>query len=122
MINYWAMARGIYVLLTALLTVASCDKEEMPKGTPPCIKEKINEIAKEPVANPPAKVFSYQYKGKTVYYIPPKCCDIPSTLYDADCNIICSPDGGFSGRGDGRCPDFFTSRTEERVIWEDKRK
>ena len=44
-----------------------------------------------------------------------------STLYDENCNKICSPDGGIAGNGDGLCPDFFTNRTNERLIWEDKR-
>jgi hypothetical protein len=119
--KYLAMSRGIHLLLALLLLAAGCKKEELVKSTPACIKKKINQLAQGPVTNPPAKIYSYQYRGKTVYYFPPKCCDIPSTLYDADCNIICAPDGGLTGAGDGRCADFFSSRTAERLIWEDKR-
>ncbi|MPR34268.1 hypothetical protein GBK04_13105 [Cytophagaceae bacterium SJW1-29] len=81
----------------------------------------IEGIKDDPIWNPPAKVFSYLYKGKVVYYIPQRCCDIPSILMDGECNIICSPDGGISGTGDGKCPDFFTSRSNEKLIWEDLR-
>jgi hypothetical protein len=115
------MPKTIFLLLIVLLTVTGCEKEEVLKGTPKCIAKKINKIASEETANPPASVYRYQYKGKTVYYFPPRCCDIPSELYDGDCNFICSPDGGFTGRGDGKCPDFFTTRTDETLIWEDKR-
>jgi hypothetical protein len=114
--------RELLLVFILLQVVAGCEKEEVSKGTPECIEKKIDELANAPVANPPAKVYSYQYKGKTVYYIPAKCCDIPSELYDADCNIICSPDGGLTGKGDGRCPDFFETRTKEKLIWEDTRK
>lgn len=56
-----------------------------------------------------------------MYYVPPQCCDQFSTLYDANGNVICAPDGGFFGTGDGRCPDFFTDRTNEKLVWNDGR-
>ncbi len=100
----------------------SCNNEEIQKEIPKCIKDKIVEIEEQVVWNPPAKIYSYQFKGETVYNIPQRCCDIMSTLYDENCNIICSPDGGIAGNGDGQCPDFFISRSDERLIWEDERK
>jgi hypothetical protein len=50
-------------------------------------------------------VFRTKYKGKVAYYVPPRCCDIPSELYDENGRLICYPHGGFVG-GDGRCPSF----------------
>jgi hypothetical protein len=76
----------------------------------------------DPVTNPPRGVWRYSYQGQTVYYIPPMCCDIPSQLFDSDCNFICNPDGGIAGGGDGKCSDFFTTRTGEQLIWQDDRK
>jgi uncharacterized protein DUF6970 len=32
---------------------------------------------------------------------------------------MCHSDGGFSGNGDGMCPDFFGDRHNERIIWWD---
>ena len=104
------------------LFISSCDKQDILRDTPTCIEKKINEIANKEVWNPPAKVYSYEYAGQTVYYFPPRCCDIMSSLYDENCNLICSPDGGITGNGDGGCSDFFNSRTDEKLIWEDKRK
>lgn len=112
-----------FTLISALLALTgACSKEDVPRGTPECIEQKINEIAKDGVWNPPAKVYSYQYHGKTVFFIPQRCCDFPSQLYDEGCNLICAPDGGFSGGGDSKCPDFFSTRTGELLIWEDDRK
>ena len=45
-------------------------------------------LKNEPVANPPALIAQYEYQGKTVYFVPQRCCDIFSDLYDADGNII----------------------------------
>ena len=113
--------KNIFVILLISITTVACNKEEVPKGTPKCIEQKINDIAKGDVWNPPAKVVSYEYNSQTVYYFTPRCCDIPSTLYDENCNEVCSPDGGLTGSGDGTCDDFFTTRTDEKLIWEDVR-
>ena len=109
----------IYFLLVALFT--SCQDEDIPKGLPTCVKRKISRLKNEPKRNPPAKVWQYQYKGQTVYYIPPTCCDQMSQLYDENCNLICHPDGGLTGRGDGKCAEFFSACTNEKLVREDKR-
>ena len=81
----------------------------------------INSQKNEPVANPPAFIARYEYDGQTVYFLLQRCCDIFSNLYDAQGNIIGHPDGGITGQGDGRVPDFFETRTNESVIWSDQR-
>lgn len=111
---------GLWALLLTM-ALPACKKVDVPAGTPSCIKNKIRKIENEGVRNPPATVWQYKYNGKTVYYIPPYCCDATSELYDDKCNLLCRPDGGFSGGGDGKCPDFFANRTDEKLIWKDKR-
>ena len=44
------------------------------------------------------------------------------SVWGVDRAVICHPDGGITGRGDGRCPDFFVERRNERVVWRDQRK
>ena len=113
--------KNVFILVTSIFIIASCENSE-PKGDiPECIEDKIESIKKQSVWNPPAKIYSYQYSGETVYYIPARCCDIMSELYDDSCNFICAPDGGVAGNGDGNCPDFFTNRTNEKLLWEDDR-
>ncbi len=72
-------------------------------------------------ASPPKQVYSYHYQGRTVYYFTEECCDMASSLYDRDCNILCAPDGGISGQGDSQCPDFFSTRKDEKLVWRDER-
>ena len=93
------------------------------KTTPPeWVTTLIKTLEGEPVANPPARLAQYLYRGQTVYYLPPRCCDIPGTLYDVKGAVMCAPDGGFNGRGDGKCPDFFAERKNEQIIWRDTRR
>jgi hypothetical protein len=60
--------------------------------------------------------FETTYKGRTAYYYPPRCCDIPSRLLDEQHKLICYPSGGFAG-GDGKCPQFiFTESNSKKII------
>lgn len=89
---------------------------------PDCINKLIAQFKAEEKQNPPRKVYSYTYRGKTVYYVPALCCDFFSELYDSDCKVIGHPDGGFTGKGDGTMTDFHTTRTNEKLLWADERK
>ena len=85
------------------------------------LDELIQRLENEPVADPPASITQYDYKGRTVYFVPQRCCDIFSDLYDADGNIIGHPDGGITGQGDGRVPDFLDERGNGQLVWKDER-
>jgi hypothetical protein len=92
------------------------------RGHPEWLEPVIAELERQPVANPPAFVAEYEYKGQAVYYVPPRCCDVPSIVYGPTGATLCSADGGLTGRGDGRCPDFFAERKKERIVWRDQRR
>lgn len=100
----------------------SCDEIVDEDGATSCIREKIEKYKREPLTNPPRTVYSYQYNGKTVYHITSDCCNQFYTVYDVNCNIICFPDGGIIGSGDGSCNDFFDIATNKTLIWKDPRK
>ena len=112
-------------ILLFFLLVTACEQvvrsESTPPGTPACVSAKIQELQTNSVTNPPSQVWQYTYRGQLVYYIPPVCCDGYGTLYDANCQIICYPDGGLTGQGDGKCADFFAARTNEKLLWKDNR-
>lgn len=93
----------------------------VPEGTPACVLDLAETMAAAPVENPPSSITEYEYNGEPVYYIPAACCDQASTVLDASCNVICAPDGGFTGQGDGKCPDFFDVAVKKQVIWKDDR-
>ncbi|GAB2460332.1 hypothetical protein GCM10011375_10720 [Hymenobacter qilianensis] len=88
---------------------------------PAWLKERIRKILAEEPTNPPVQVFRYLYNDQVVYYETAPCCDFFTTLYAADGKIICQPDGGITGKGDGKCSDFLQKRSRERLIWQDPR-
>ncbi len=104
-------------------TVAACATSYPSEpGRPAWLEALIARIASEPVTNPPSSIIRYRYHGATVYYRPARCCDIFADLYDESGTLICHPDGGITGGGDGRCGDFATARTEEQLVWADPRR
>jgi len=113
--------KNLFILLTLIMLNASKCNSKETNTIPPCIQQKIEEIKSQKVTNPPTSIYQYTYNKQVVYYITSQCCDLPSNLYDKDCNFICSPDGGFTGKGDGKCTDFFDKRTEGKLIWKDSR-
>ncbi len=111
------------ILCAAFLMPLGCEDSSPtePDTTPAWLQVLIAQIEREPVTNPPSAIYSYRYRGETVYFRPSRCCDIMSVLYDRNGVVLCAPDGGIAGGGDGRCPDFLQTRSAERLIWQDPR-
>lgn len=116
------------LLLLTLIAVLGCNGDENPlmpesrtQENPGWVDELIATLESRTVWNPPALLARYEYRDAIVYYLPPHCCDIPAVLYNEQGEIICSPSGGITGRGDGKCPDFYDERKNEKIIWKDSR-
>jgi hypothetical protein len=115
--------RSIFLTIPAvlaiilLLTLPRCKKEE---ELPSCIEKEINKIESEGTGHLQISVWQYEYNERTVYYIPPYYYDGLSLLFDENCNLICNPDGGILGGGDGKCTDFFSKRKNGKLIWQDE--
>jgi len=110
-----------WFLTLILFLLIGCTQAPAPRGNPTWVQTLVTRYEKEAVGNPPQSIWQYEYKGKTVYYVPPQCCDQYSTLYNASGEAICAPDGGLTGQGDGKCADFFQIARNEKLIWEDPR-
>ncbi len=108
-------------LLLAVSVSAASPAQTAVGDDPKWLAALIKGLARERVANPPAFIARYDYRGEVVYYLPPRCCDIPSNVYNAAGAIICHADGGFDGSGDGRCADFYEARKNEKIVWRDPR-
>jgi hypothetical protein len=114
------MKARFMAIIIMLIILAGCSQSTQT-GNPGWVDQLIKKIESAPVGNPPLSVWRYEYNGQVVYFVPAHCCDIPSVVYDLDGNILCSPDGGIKGGGDGRCDDFFSQRTNEQLVWKDPR-
>jgi hypothetical protein len=110
----------VLTIVGVIIFLAGCAPTSQTTN-PAWVDKLITQFKTDPVGNPPQSIWSYEYNGQVVYFIPAQCCDMYSTLYDAYGNIICAPDGGLTGKGDGKCTDFFSQRANEQLIWMDTR-
>lgn len=107
-------------MLVSLFAVScSKDKGAPADQAPVCILTKIEQFKRDQPQQ--LSVWQYEYDGMTVYYIPGAGCMRLGELLDINCKLICHPDGGFTGMGDGKCNDFFKKRKNEKLIWKDER-
>jgi hypothetical protein len=114
------MKTQMLMIVVVIFLLVGCSQATQT-GNPAWVDQLIKQYESEPVGNPPLSIWRYEYTGQVVYFVPARCCDIYSILFDADGNELCAPDGGIQGVGDGRCTDFFSQRTNEQLIWKDPR-
>ena len=113
------MKYAVLFLVFPLLIAFQCDKQK--NEIPSCIQKKIEQIKTVPKWNPPAEVNEYIYQGKHVYLFSADCCDQFNELYDSNCNYICAPSGGITGKGDMKCTDFRMASQFVKLVWKDPR-
>lgn len=77
-------------------------------------------MTENPSEGIPQSVTRYDYHRKTVYYMVAPCCDKFNIVFDSACNILGYPDGGYTGRGDGKMPNFHEEATEKKIVWKMK--
>ena len=114
------MRLRLLAIFAVIMLLAGCAQATQP-ANPAWLDQLIKKFESDPVGNPPLSIWKYEYNSQTVYFVPARCCDIPSTLYDVQGTVLCAPDGGFTGRGDGKCTDFFDTRTGGQLVWQDSR-
>ncbi len=112
--------QSILITTGLILSLTSCERLDLEVEAPECIEKKIESIKQEEVRNPPAQVWKWEVDEQTYYYITSDCCDQYNYLYDDKCKEVCAPDGGITGTGDGKCPDF-NGPIEKTLVWEDDR-
>lgn len=120
------MKRFIY-WCTIWIPILACHRKTITEasaaapGVPICIQQKMDSIKQQPVWNPPAEIHEYNYAGRKVYVISARCCDFFTIVVDSNCNYVCAPSGGFTGKGDRKCVDFSEKAKLIRLVWKDER-
>lgn len=104
-------------LLSCSVQQASKKVTQTIPTIPGCIEKKINAVKEDPSLTPPVQVDQYTYDGRTVFLVTNGCCDQFNEVYDEQCNYICAPSGGLTGKGDRKCPDFNDKAVLVKTVW-----
>jgi hypothetical protein len=63
-----------------------------------------------------ARISVYTYHGSLVLYVQPVGADVFNSVYTWSGQLLGAPDGGLTGRGDGRLPDWGAASRFVRVV------
>ncbi|MET0718655.1 MAG: hypothetical protein ABWY34_09670 [Pseudoxanthomonas sp.] len=96
---------------------ASQPQSTPSKGTPSWLAAKIREYEKLPLQQSPSGIWRISHDGKPAYYVQSPCCDQYNPLFSAEGSEICNPSGGFTGRGDGKCPAPMDRGSQSHLVW-----
>ena len=88
---------------------------------PAWLRQRIAAVLAERKPNPTIRIYRYRFQGQEVYWESAPCCDQYSTVFTLKGQVICHPDGGITGNGDGKCAGFEKEKTNERLVWQDPR-
>lgn len=108
-----------FVISTSVIYFNACVTEPPEPAYSVCVHTLIDSLEAQPVASPPARVEMWSTTSASYIYSTSDCCDFFNYLRKWDCEVICAPDGGITGMGDGNCGDLEI--IDVRLIWEDDR-
>ena len=86
-------------------------------GLPEWLRIRLADYDAQPGPAAPRAVFELRYGDGVAYYVKAGCCDQLDPLIDARGVLLCHPSGGFTGRGDGKCPGPLPAPAERREVW-----
>jgi hypothetical protein len=86
-------------------------------GLPEWLRIRLADYDAMPGSAAPRAVFELRWGDGVAYYVQAGCCDQLDPLIDARGVLLCHPSGGFTGRGDGKCPQALPAAADRREVW-----
>ena len=86
-------------------------------GLPEWLRIRLADYDAQPGPAAPRVVYEVRYGDGVAYYVKAGCCDQLDPLVDARGVLVCYPSGGFTGRGDGKCPGALPPEADRREVW-----
>jgi hypothetical protein len=111
--------RLVPLVVAVLATAYACSAQPAkPRGElPEWLVAKISGYEAGPAREAPIEIWQISYQGRPAFFFISPCCDRFNPLFSLSGENICSPSGGFSGSGDGKCPKPIDRGTEPRFVW-----
>ena len=87
------------------------------EAPPSWLIKRIKTFESGPANHAPYGIWQITHNGRPAYYFRSPCCDQYNPLIDDTGVVMCNPDGGKSGKGDGRCSNPADPNTKVRLVW-----
>ena len=84
---------------------------------PAWLIDKIKLIAKDETIPVGSHVIQLSNKKKKYYSLPVACCDQFVPLFDEEGKLLCHPEGGIAGNGDGKCKGLEKKLQKSKIVW-----
>lgn len=101
------------------------DSSRPVPGEPDWLNEYVEQafLDQSPPVSHRATVTKGNYKGQVVYETESAydVSEVIAIVFLQSGERLCSPIGGVTGNGDGKCADFYSIVTDRQVIWKDPR-
>ena len=110
----------VFAVISSLASTCNEEKSESAESNS-CLETLKAQLLELPAQLPALAIWEYSYQGSLVYLVPAPCCDHFNPLYNLNCEVICHPDGGITGKGDGKCKDLRRTATGKKLVWKDVR-
>lgn len=119
--GYLAIIVTFFHLTIISLSIQACSTTSKPlnhdsSNHPAWVMERIT-LAKKNPSPVPITIAQYRYRNQTVYYLSPMVADGFSQLFNINHKLICAPEGGITGKGDGQCPNFFQQANNKVILF-----
>lgn len=113
------MKKSLFLIILLSLILFGCTTKNISGNEEPkWIKNLINENERKDIGLAYENIKKCIYQNQIAYYITSPCCDNYNYLYDKNNQVICAPDGGITGHGDGKCPNFSLDKNSCKLIWQ----
>ena len=115
----YKMGKVFILCILIPINILGCEKLGLKIDVPNCIENKIKEFKDSPLAcDSRAKVLRYYFLDSQVYVFEPGDCgaDLPTDVYDSNCNIICTL-GGYAGNTICQGVNFEENATNKILVW-----
>ena len=97
-------------------SAAPSDRVEVA-GLPEWLRIRLADYDAQSGPAAPRAVYEVRRGDGIAYYVKAGCCDQLDPLVDARGVLVCYPSGGFTGRGDGKCPQALPPEADRREVW-----
>ena len=110
------LASTTFLFTLSVLTACAVQPKPVPVAAEGTASTPAARLPTRDLSRVNGNVVRHVIGGQVYYYVRSPCCDLHNYLFASDGSYVCAPDGGFTGRGDGKCPAGIRIDHSDEVV------